>query len=1307
MTPWRHHLRRARFALTALVAVLLIAAAVAMGLVQILLPVATRYPDFIARQLAERLHRPVTFAAVASRWQPSGPLLTVKNLTLGPAQPGGQSITLPHAALKFDFGAWLRPAHRWITLRLNGMELRVEHVASGWQVAGFGSSSGAAHASLQSLPVDLDLRNLRVDIVDDATRRSWKLFAPRLKVVNVGDLVRFGGSVQQFGTRQGVTISGSMNAAARDYDLHAASRDLDLAAAVRGLDLHGYAVRTGQADLEVWGNWRHGKLESAAVRYALRDLVASGPGGRSVVLAALAGVFQAKRADEGWDIAWRGPGKPGADIDRAGGAIVQLRGHPRAWRVSAAARAIDVTPWLSLAAMAPQAPKALIDWATQAQPHVRLDSAALTWREGGRYAATARFSGLRSNATATIPGIALSQGLIRADNEALSLELPPQAAMLALTDVFRKPFLFRRFGGTLVAWREDGLWNIAADALHFDTGELAGNGRVHLIWRGGGHRPFVSAYAALEHANVTDADLFWPYRNMPPSLVAWLDHGLVAGQVTSGRVAIRGDLDDWPFLDHQGRFEATGAVQNATFNFSDAWPRATNVDAALDFVDNHMAIVATHATVQGVTATHAVATIPDLHHGTLDLDIQGGGTGAQLLDFVRHSPIGAGALGALQGVTISGAGKFGINLSIPLDHAENFTLGGKLDLANANVTADKWNLALKNLGGPLLIDGKGFRANDLSALFRGAPAKLSMAVGSDVADPENSVEASMDTRVSAQTLVQGYPGLSGLVAHASGVAPFHIGVNVVAGQGRAPATPILEVKSSLAGIALDFPAPLHKPADASMPLNLALQLPPAGAPLTVSLGDVLQVRGRLADPAHGTPTALAMNFGTALPANIPAQGLVVNGHAPRLDVSGWIQQTLGSPSGAAFPQLVKANVTTDAAEVFGTDLGALQFSFEAGAQDDTITFDGDAVKGTVELPTGDLMTRGITAHFQHLYWPEPPPSKQSGPPPPPSSTSPIAPAAVPPLHVTIDDLKLGHAQLGATTFESAPTLAGMHVGRFDSKGRNFTIQSHGNWNGTQASSQSHFVTDIASHDFGETLAAFGFSGLLAGGKDSHVHIDGTWPGAPSGFSLAWMNGTLDINVGEGRILAVKPGLGRLLGLLSLRELPSRLMLHFGDVFRKGFGFDRASATFALKDGNAWTRDMLIAAPAARIAMKGRTGFRARDYDLTIDVTPHVGGTLPVVGAVIGGPIGAAAGLVVQGLIGKGINKAAGSVYRVTGSWDKPKIVTVAAAPASSASVAPAATASSPPTAASASLPRPAPASPAAESPSEPASAGSR
>jgi hypothetical protein len=185
-----------------------------------------------------------------------------------------------------------------------------------------------------------------------------------------------------------------------------------------------------------------------------------------------------------------------------------------------------------------------------------------------------------------------------------------------------------------------------------------------------------------------------------------------------------------------------------------------------------------------------------------------------------------------------------------------------------------------------------------------------------------------------------------------------------------------------------------------------------------------------------------------------------------------------------------------------------------------------------------------------------------------------------------------------------------------------------------------------------------------------------------------------------------------LGLLSVRELPSRLMLHFGDVFKSGFGFDGASGTFALRDGSAYTDDMLIDAPAARIAIDGRAGIRTHDFDLTINVTPHLGGTLPVVGAVIGGPVGAAAGLVVQGLLGKGINKAAGSIYRVTGTWDEPKIATVKEAelpPAGSTAPPPAASppasaptpasVGSPPAAAGSAAP-----APAATLPPAPASA---
>ena len=49
---------------------------------------------------------------------------------------------------------------------------------------------------------------------------------------------------------------------------------------------------------------------------------------------------------------------------------------------------------------------------------------------------------------------------------------------------------------------------------------------------------------------------------------------------------------------------------------------------------------------------------------------------------------------------------------------------------------------------------------------------------------------------------------------------------------------------------------------------------------------------------------------------------------------------------------------------------------------------------------------------------------------------------------------------------------------------------------------------------------------------------------------------------------------------------------------------------------------------------------------------------PIVGAVVGGPIGAAAGFAVQGILGKGLNRTASARYSVTGPWNKPVMTLV-------------------------------------------------
>ena len=272
--------------------------------------------------------------------------------------------------------------------------------------------------------------------------------------------------------------------------------------------------------------------------------------------------------------------------------------------------------------------------------------------------------------------------------------------------------------------------------------------------------------------------------------------------------------------------------------------------------------------------------------------------------------------------------------------------------------------------------------------------------------------------------------------------------------------------------------------------------------------------------------------------------------------------------------------------------------------------------------------------------------------------------------------------------ESWPTANGMHMDQLRALSRSVQITASGDWNGTPEASRTHLNIDFAAEDIGKMLGAFGFDGLFNGGK-TRAHLDGSWPGGPSAITLANLDGKLDVHVTDGRIPeATSPGVGRLLGLVSLAELPRRLTLDFGDVFGKGLAFDTIDGSFNFADGNATTKDLKIHGPAAETTVSGRTGMRARDYDQQLYVVPHVGNSLPVVGAVVGGPVGAAAGLAVQGLLGKGLNKAASARYAITGSWDKPVITLIEKRVPKSAPAEPAPAASS----AAPAVPSPAPAS---------------
>jgi uncharacterized protein YhdP len=227
------------------------------------------------------------------------------------------------------------------------------------------------------------------------------------------------------------------------------------------------------------------------------------------------------------------------------------------------------------------------------------------------------------------------------------------------------------------------------------------------------------------------------------------------------------------------------------------------------------------------------------------------------------------------------------------------------------------------------------------------------------------------------------------------------------------------------------------------------------------------------------------------------------------------------------------------------------------------------------------------------------------------------------------------------------------------------VRANGDWRELDGESLSQFELTINDGRLDKLLKAFDYREEISGG-DMSGWLRASWRGAPWDFRPERLEGKLYLLIKDGQLLNVKPGAGRVFGLVSLHTLQRRLSLDFSDLVKKGFAFDRIEGHFALDNGDAYTNDLFIEGPAARIDISGRIGLADKDYDELISVAPHLSSSLPLAGAIAGGPAVGAALLVAQRLLGKQLEQATRLGYKqytVTGPWSNPVYTVVELPPA--------------------------------------------
>jgi len=387
-------------------------------------------------------------------------------------------------------------------------------------------------------------------------------------------------------------------------------------------------------------------------------------------------------------------------------------------------------------------------------------------------------------------------------------------------------------------------------------------------------------------------------------------------------------------------------------------------------------------------------------------------------------------------------------------------------------------------------------------------------------------------------------------------------------------------------------------------------------------------------------------------AGLPGKpGLLVKGRLDSLRLTDWQPLMGGGDAAGGFP--VRLELDIGELDALGYRTNGLQLSSVSAGRNSTISIDGESSHGEIKLTHAVHGIEKVVMNMQRLAFNK---SADAAP----LSEQRMNPADLPELQLTASELVYNDINFGQFDLKASPVADNQYqLERLALSSDLLSLRLEGDWHMSGTRHQSRVDLEVTKGKLGKLLKEFGYANTIKGGE-LNGSMQAAWPGTPLDFAPELLDGRLSMRVKDGQLLDIDPGAGRALGLLSLARLPRRLKLDFTDLFGEGFNFERIEGNFVLDYGNAYTNDLMIDGPAARIDISGRVGLAERDYDELVTVTPYLDSSLPLAGAIIGGPAVGVAALVAERLLdGKlGLNEMAREQYTVVGSWDAPEVTRI-------------------------------------------------
>lgn len=1228
-----------------------------------ILPNISAYEGLLEEAAGKALGQPVDIGALEADWHGLNPRVVLRDVRIQPTV--GAPLLLPRVEA---VGSWLSLV--FFDLRLARLSIERPRATLARDASGLITLAGIPlNVPGQPSPFpDWLLRQPRILIKD--AQLTWldaKLAAPELVFAQVRVLLE-----NRFGRHRFGAV------ALPDPE---AARRLELRGDLRGRGVHDLSAWSGEiyarideAHLDDWGRWvpwaqdavkagvgnlrfwlslKKGEVRELSgdarlenVRLNLQrdlpDMVFDSLGGRigwsreagseSYFVEKLrfqrAGIPQAEPASLRVSLA----ADPGGGFRRIGATASNLR--------------LETVTALAGALPLPRRARELLD---TLKPRGLVEVGEGHWENDGKYSLKLRLREAGVEKHDRLPGIHGLSARLQANQTAGRIELDSAGLQLDWPQLFRHALAFERLDAH-AGWHIDA----AGVRLDFELDRLANadlegsaRGRIELPRSGS---PRVDIGARLEHGQAAAVYRYLPHAVAEDAYV-WLRDSLRGGRAEDVRLTLRGDLARFPFDQGGGTFNVGMNMVDGVLEFSPDWPRIRDIRGRLVFHDKAMTLEASSASILATRVGPVQVVIPDLFHSHDEIalvDGQARGDTQAFLDFIRQSPVHAHTDGFTAPFRAFGQGELALRLRLPLRRIATSSIHGLFSLRDNQLEPGGGLPRIDGIYGSLQFTEKGVQAKGMRVEVAGVPAVVDLAAG-DTVGQGGGVRILANGRLAAERLARELP--EALAARVSGAADWRAEIGL-----RADGSMEYRVASDLVGLRVNLPQPLGKNAADAVALRMTLR-PEAGVreSLLLRYGEQIGVRAEL---TADHPPRVQLRLG---PGEVPAlgdPGLWISGNLRFLDLDAWLALRLHETAGGRAdpaPFLRGAQVTFNEARLLGRRLHDTSLRLRPVGLGWQLALAGREMAGEITTVPEDGKTR-ILANFKRLSLPE--------------AEADVGldlvggDAALGALDLVVGKLNWKGHEFSDLRLRMSPARGGHRVEHFQVAMGDSRLEGKGVL-AEQPRQTTRLDLKLDSASLGRLLASLGKPGLI---RDGPMQIGGRlgWTGGIEDFSLATLFGDLELKVRQGQFLKADPGAAKLLGILSLQALPRRIALDFRDVFSEGFAFQDITGNLHLERGAAYTNDLVMNGPAARVLMSGVIDLRRESQNLRVSVQPRLEDSLALAGALLGGPAVGLGTLIASKVLKDPVGQATTFEYAITGSWAEPNVSKLARARAEAA-----------------------------------------